>query len=212
MSDLTSALRQMRKFGAVLAWVVARHNRTLDELWAECPHGYWMLWLASCLGVDRHLTVLAACDCAESALIHVPIDENRPRVAIEAARRWAQGTATIDDARAAIFAADAAYDAAYELKRAAASYASIAAHEAAAAIEAAEYMDDPAEAVMYAAQADALAAYAYARSADKDEATAVAAAETAATASFARSAEIVRSRIGIETIASALASYSRRSI
>jgi hypothetical protein len=198
VSDLSDVLRQMRKHGAILAWVVARRNRTLDDLWAECQHGYWMLWLASCLGVDRRLTVLAACDCAESVLSYIPAGEERPRRAIESARRWARGEATVDEVRAA---AGAAYDAAYAVERAAAAYASIAAHEAAAAIEAAGCMDDPAEAAMYAAQADAVAA-----AVGQDE---VSAAEAAATASFARSADIVREHIDATTIASAAHTVGR---
>jgi hypothetical protein len=157
-----------------------------------------MLWLASCLGVDRRLTVLAACDCAESVLVYVPPGEERPRRAIEVARRWVRGEATVDEVRAA---AGAAYDAAYDVERAAAAYASIAAHEAAAAIEAAECMDDPAEAAMYAAQAAATAS-----AVGQDE---VSAASAAATASFARSADIVRAHIDAATIASALDAVGR---
>lgn len=51
--------------------------------------------------------VLAACDCAETALAQVPAGEYRPRQAIDAARRWAHGEARASDvsvARDAVYA------------------------------------------------------------------------------------------------------------
>jgi hypothetical protein len=71
--------------------------------------------------VDRKLVVLAACDCAEQALRFVPDGENRPRAAIETARKWAVGLATIDEVRAASSAASAASAAAYSASAAAAA-------------------------------------------------------------------------------------------
>lgn len=60
-------------------------------------------------GEALKLLGLAACDCAEQALIYVPKNEDRPRKAIQAARDWCVGQASIEDVLAA---ADAAADAA----------------------------------------------------------------------------------------------------
>ena len=109
-----------------------------------------MLWFCGKYAGDheseaRKILVAAACDCAELVLKYVEKGEERPMIAIETARKWIKGEATIaevrkaadaDAAYAAAAAADAAYaaaDAAY----AAASYAADAAYAAAAAADAA---------------------------------------------------------------------------
>ena len=101
------------KMGAcedAVAWV---GDRNITAAWAECQRADWMLWLAGRV-VKRPLIVLAACACARTALRYVPTDENRPRVAIETAERWARGEATIAEVRSATADADAyAYAAAY---------------------------------------------------------------------------------------------------
>lgn len=86
-------------------WVGARD---LATAWSECQRGDWMLWLAARAGVDRRVLVLACCDVAEPALVHVPPGEDRPRIAIETARAWCRGEATIGQVRAAGRAAQAA--------------------------------------------------------------------------------------------------------
>jgi hypothetical protein len=103
--------------------------------WETCHRGDWLLWLSARVGVDRKLVVLAACDCAELALKHVPAGENRPREAIETARAWTRGEANIEQVRDAAAAADAA-----------AAYAAAAADAAGAAAYAAEAAADAADA------------------------------------------------------------------
>ena len=93
-------------------------TRPIEQAWAECERGDWMLWLSGKIDIDRKLIVLAACACAEPALAFVPAGEDRPRRAIEVARAWCADAATLDDVRAAAYAyaaadADAAYAAAY---------------------------------------------------------------------------------------------------
>jgi hypothetical protein len=115
-------------------------DRDLKTAWSECDRGDWMLWL--CVKMEgrkgwptRKQIVIVACDCAELSL---PIYEkkypkdNRPRKAIEIARKWTDGEATIEEVRSAAYAAapDAAYAAA---AYAAAAYAAYAAYAAAAA-------------------------------------------------------------------------------
>ena len=154
------------KMGAcedAVAWV---GDRDITAAWAECDRADWMLWLAGRV-VARKTVVLAACACARTALRYVLAGEDRPRVAIETAERWARGEATIAEVRSAAAAAaayaadDAAYAAAYAAD--AAAYAADAAAYAAAdaAAAAAAYAAD------YAAYAAAAAAaYAAADAAD----------------------------------------------
>jgi len=102
----------------------------------------------------RQKVVLAACACAETALKFVKAGEVRPAKAIEVARAWARGEATLAQVRDAADAAFAAYGyaAAYS---AAHSYAAAAADHAAAA--AADAADDAAYAAAAAADARAKA-------------------------------------------------------
>ena len=105
-----------------------RSQESAEKAWQSCERGDWLLWIAARLLTDdagRKLVVLAACDCAETALVHVPAGEERPRLCIDAVRAWTRGEATIEEVRdrrgAAYAAAYAAYAAAY-----AAAYSSLA--------------------------------------------------------------------------------------
>jgi hypothetical protein len=114
-------------------------DRDSDQMWAECKRPDWLLWWAGQV-VPRQELVLAACDCAEMALRYVPEGEHRPRLAIETARRWVRGEATVDEVDAARVAAISAYiNAGYAASCAAltayATPAPFAAHSAAAAAE-----------------------------------------------------------------------------
>jgi hypothetical protein len=64
----------------------------------------WLLKKAEPLPSAK-LLCLCACDIAETVLLHVPAEEDRPRIAIETARRWACEEATIEEVRAAGWAA-----------------------------------------------------------------------------------------------------------
>ena len=151
-------------------------NRDSSQMWAECNRPDWLLWWAGQV-VSRHDLVLAACDCAELALRFAPEGEDRPRIAIETARRWARGEATLDEVRDA---ADAAADAA----ACTATYA-----DCAAACAAAYAAANAARAAVYAADAAACAAtYADCAAADAVDAAvdaAYAAAYAARSAAYA---------------------------
>jgi hypothetical protein len=131
----------------------AHGGQTLAHAWATCDRPDWMLWLAARC-VPRQVLVRAACAVARRALVHVPDGEWRPLEAIDAAERWCDGNATIEEVRAAYAAAyayavaDAAAYAAYAAAVAAAAYADGAAVAAvAAAAAAAADADDAAAAV-----------------------------------------------------------------
>ncbi len=171
MKDWIVPIKKMRACEEALKW--AESLDSLEDAWAECQRGDWMLWLlARSVGGSRSQSrkrfVLAACQCARLALPYVLKDDIRPLKAIETAEAWARGEATIsavrEAARAAAYAADAANaaDAADAAARAAA-YAADAAYAAAFAAYAADYA---AYAAAYAAYAADYAANAAARAAD----------------------------------------------
>ena len=89
-------------------------GKSLAEVWNTCERGDWLLWLCGHMcgkkgWPTRKQLVLAACACAETALKYVPEGELRPKKAIEMARKWARGKATIQQVREAAGAAEAAW-------------------------------------------------------------------------------------------------------
>jgi hypothetical protein len=106
---INTALRQFLTSrdacSAAMDWL---GDRDSGQMWAECERPDWLLWWAG-QAVSRQELVLAACDCAEMALRYVPEGENRPRLAIETARRCARGEATAEEVWWTARAADAAY-------------------------------------------------------------------------------------------------------
>jgi len=96
-------------------------NRDSAQMWADCKRPGWLMWYAT-NHVTREDLVLVACDCAATALRYVQPGEDRPRLAIEAARSWAkreENVKSVKDAATALSgsnvgaAAMAAYAAAY---------------------------------------------------------------------------------------------------
>jgi len=170
-----------------LIWL--KDQPSLKEAYTNCARGDWLLWLARRLEIDRKLIVLAACECAEQSLKYIPKGEDRPRQAIETARAWTRGEATLEQVRATATAADAAAaDAAAAYAAAYAAYAADAYAYAYAAAYAAGYAD-------YAAYADADAdADAYAAYTDH-AAYGVAYAAYAREGSLKLSADITRKHI-----------------
>lgn len=82
-----------------IAWV-SRYESPEVAL-AACKRGDWMLWYAARSGVDLRRVVFVAAQCARVALSHVPPDEDRPRLAIEAAEAWARGEMQESEVRSA---------------------------------------------------------------------------------------------------------------
>jgi hypothetical protein len=123
-----------------LAWARTQPDR--ETAWRECRRGDWMLWLigyyATRPGSEaRRLLVRAACACASLVRRHT---HGRSRAAFDdalrTARSWALGRgATLDDVRAAAYAASAAdaTAATYAAYAAAADAAAFAADAASAA-------------------------------------------------------------------------------
>ena len=125
-------LTEMDACPDAIKWV---GGKTLEQAWAECERGEWMLWFAQQKGVDLQTLTLAKARCAK-LVIHLMKDE-RSRNAVDVAERFGLGQATreeLDEARRAAsayasnavdYAASAAYastdttDAAYAASAAA---------------------------------------------------------------------------------------------
>jgi hypothetical protein len=116
---LPAHVRKLQRRGACEdAIMFARKYEDPQRGWDECERGDWMLWLCGRLsgkpGSDaRKKLVLCACECARLSLKHVRAGEDRPRVAIETAERWARGDesvslADVRKAAASAYAASAA--------------------------------------------------------------------------------------------------------
>ncbi len=177
-------LKKMNACREAVKWV---GKRGLMTAWRDCPRSDWMLWLAHRAGVDRKLLVLAACDCAETALKYIPEGENGPAEAIQVTRAWVAGETTIQEVHRARAAASAA--------AAAAAYAAIGADAASAAAAAAAYAAIGTDAAYAAIGADAAAAAA-AIGAD--------AAAAARNKAHKNNANLIRKRIPYSTIKEAL--------
>jgi len=144
-------LRSLDACSDAVAW--AETQPDLKTAWAKCRRGDWMLWLAGRLDIDRPTLVLAACDCAETAVRHCDKDEVLAAVwAIDATRRWAAGETDLEEVRAAAYAADAAAYAAADAAIYAAAYAADAADAAAYAADAAAYAAATAESLAQSAR------------------------------------------------------------
>jgi hypothetical protein len=151
MTTTAGILAAVDACGESVDWAAAYPDPS--DAWGHCPRGDWLLWAAVELGVAHKLVVLAACDCARTALRYVPGGEDRPLLAIETAEAWCRGEATEKEAREA--ATDCSIDSSY-----AASYAADAAGLAADAACAAA--DAPWVATYAVAAADAAACASYA--------------------------------------------------
>jgi hypothetical protein len=105
---LSTILSRLDACSEARSW--AKTQPDLGTAWHECRRSDWMLWLITwtTLNQDDPRLRMMACDFAEAALIYVPAGEDRPRQAIECARRFAAGDATHEEMAAARAAARAA--------------------------------------------------------------------------------------------------------
>jgi len=120
VNTLTARLRKLSACPEAVEW--AAPYATLLAAWGTCERADWMCWLLVHLHPSTAGQVrLVLCACARTALKYVPAGEERPRLAIECAERYARGLATVDELAAAGDAAgDAAWAAAWNAARAAA--------------------------------------------------------------------------------------------
>ena len=160
-------------------------EQTIEESWANCHRGDWMLWIYAKLYPDNIKELALAKGHCANTVSHLMKDE-RSTKAVDAAIAFGNGEISLKELKIAYTAADAAYAAAADAAYAAAAYTTAAAAYAAAAAAAAY----TAAVDAYAYTAAAVDAYAYAAATD---ATAAATDATAAcTDNRLKTAEICR--------------------
>ena len=84
---------------------------TIEEAWAACPRGDWMLWTAAKLKIDRRLLVGVLGKCART--VQHLMKNPRSIAALDACDKYAAGEISEKDLKAAAAAAAAAYAAGY---------------------------------------------------------------------------------------------------
>ena len=91
-ADLLATLKRLRACPDAQMWAAATPGDPSD-LWSTCDRVDWLLWLAAESGIVLPV-VLAACDCARTAIGFVPAGEDRPLRAIDVAERIGRGEIT----------------------------------------------------------------------------------------------------------------------
>ena len=173
---------------SAMAWI---GHKSLRCAYRTCQRGDWMLWLAGKSAIDRKMLVRAACDCARLAW---ELQDTAGHAAIETAEAWCHGEATIEQVRAAAYAAYSAYSADAD----AAAYYSAAAAYAAAAYSAADAAAAAAGYAAYAAAGYAASAAGYAAYSD------AASAHRVTSRTLEKCADLVRARIPLSALEEAI--------
>ena len=170
--DLVAKLIEVRACSEAIDFVES-NNYTLRQAWDKCERADWLLWFMVKMNLaTQRERIHIICDCAVTALKYVPKGEDRPRLAIEAARKYADEP-TEENRLAAANAANAAASAAYAANAVSAAASAASATNAAASAASAANAASAAYAA-YAANA------AYAASAAASAASAAASAANAA--------------------------------
>lgn len=112
-AEWTRDLARVGACSAAIDWAGAFVS--LDEAWAKCDRGDWMLWLWCKLHKENEIErmTLAVCKCARLALQYIPKEKTRPLRFIEAAEKWARGETPLDEL---IEVSDCAFQAADEAR------------------------------------------------------------------------------------------------
>ena len=125
-------LNQLKQFSACEEAVTWTNGMDLKTAWNKCERADWMLWyiFMAKIGTERD-RIHIICDCAATALKYVPKGEDRPRLAIEAARNYADNPTEENKAaaNAAAYAANATAYAANAANAAVYAAADAAAHK-----------------------------------------------------------------------------------
>jgi hypothetical protein len=97
MSTPVSTLRTLHACDESIAF--ASSFPDLETSWPAFQRGDWLVWFAHARGADIKVVTRIACECARLAL---PYTDNPLVLAcIETTERWVEGTATLDEVKAA---------------------------------------------------------------------------------------------------------------
>ena len=107
MAHWSNALNKIGACSGSIEW--AKNYPTRAQAWQACEKPHWLLFAIDKLGkpTEQEWRILA-CAFAREALPFVRHGEDRPRIAIETAERYARGEATREALDAARSAADSA--------------------------------------------------------------------------------------------------------
>jgi hypothetical protein len=108
---------ELKAIGAcekALEWV---GDRSLEEAWAECDRGDWMLWYLSKTGYDKRKLTLVKVKCVR--LVQHLLHDERSLKALDVAERYALGEASEEELREAAVAAWDVAEAAWDVAEAA---------------------------------------------------------------------------------------------
>ena len=136
----------------------ALSHETMSQVWDACENPSWLFWmLEKCNPLEKEQSVRLSIAFAEMCLVNVPEGEDRPQLAIEAAKTWLDNPCgeTQSAAQSAAQSAESAQSAAWAAAQSAQSAAWAAAQSAESAQSAAQ---SAAWAAAWAAQAAAWAA------------------------------------------------------
>ena len=88
--DNKQLLERLKKEKACTEAIEWANGMDLKTAWNTCERADWMLWYMcrTDMATERE-RIHVICDCAATALKYVPKGEDRPRLAIEATRRYA---------------------------------------------------------------------------------------------------------------------------
>ena len=110
-------LKELSACSDAVKWVGDKDFKTS---WNNCERADWMLWLICKMEIGtRQERIHIICDCAATSLKYIPKGEDRPRLAIKAARTYAD-IPTPENLEKLNAAGDAAWDAAWAAAGAAA--------------------------------------------------------------------------------------------
>ena len=90
--SLVLKLKELNACSDAMDWL---NGMDLQTAWDKCERADWMLWFICRMEIGtKKERIHVICDCAETALEYVPKDEDRPRLAIEATRIYADNPTT----------------------------------------------------------------------------------------------------------------------
>ena len=85
--EFTAKLKELSACPKAIEYV---GDMDFKAAWEKCIRADWMLWLICKMEIgSREERIHIICDCAATTLKYVPEGEDRPRLAIEAARKYA---------------------------------------------------------------------------------------------------------------------------
>lgn len=105
-------LIELRACNVAIEWAA---DKTIEEVWQTCERGDWMLWLAQRADIDTRTLTLAKARCAELAIPYMT--DERSINAVKVALAFGRGEATMEELKAAAYAAYAAADAAADARK-----------------------------------------------------------------------------------------------